>query len=115
MLDFLKVLKSNKVDTIFFLPGDSKNSIDIQTSEYAEPGEIIESSSLGEKWHIILFHCDEKGELINPDKFEAILSDPLEYISGLIPQDWFGILAKKTTTSSCFVEEMFAKLNEGVV
>jgi hypothetical protein len=46
------------------------------------------------------------------DKFEAILTSPLDYISMLIPDDWFGIVCRKTTTSDKFAKEAFDNIRE---
>jgi hypothetical protein len=54
----------------------------------------------------------ESGKLIDPEKFEAILLEPLEYISNMIKSDWYGIVARKTTTSQKFVDTIFDKLIE---
>jgi hypothetical protein len=110
MLEFLKELNIDEHDAIFFIPGPKKDSIQIEAATYKTPGEKIGGSQLGDAYHVILFREAEDGELINVDRFDAIFCDPLEYISGLIPQNWFGILAKKTTTSNTFVENTFDKL-----
>ena len=65
---------------------------------------------MGDEYHVILFKEQEDGELYDVDKFEAIFADPYEYISNLITQNWFGILAKHTTTSDAFVQKTFDKL-----
>jgi hypothetical protein len=44
--------------------------------------------------------------------FDAIFSDPLEYMSGLIPSGIFGIMARKTTTSNNFIQKTFDKLQK---
>jgi hypothetical protein len=38
--------------------------------------------------------------------------EPLEYISTLIKGDWYGIVARKTTTSQKFIDTIFDKLIE---
>jgi len=38
--------------------------------------------------------------------------DPYEYISNLLPQEWFGMVVRKTTTSGAFVQRIFDKLQE---
>jgi hypothetical protein len=39
-------------------------------------------------------------------------TEPLEYISRMIKCDFYGVVAKKTTTSSDFIQNMFDKLKE---
>jgi hypothetical protein len=112
MLDFLRELKNENFDIIHFISGDEKDTLDIRTNTYKESSESIETSSLGNKYHIILFRENEKGTVIDPDKFEAILLEPLEYISELIPQHWFGIIARKTEKSGKFIDNLFDKMME---
>ena len=112
MHEYLEVLKKESFDIIHFYNGDEEDSIEIVTRDYTDDREYIEESPLGKKYHILLFKEDEKGNLINPDKFEAILIEPLEYISGLIPQNWCGIIAKKTNTSGKYINDLFDKMTK---
>ena len=112
MLEFLQELKNENFDIIHFISGDEKDTLDVRTNLYIENNESIESTSLGKKYHIILFREDEKGMVINQDKFEAILLEPLEYISELIPQRWYGIIARKTKSSGKFIDNLFDKMME---
>jgi hypothetical protein len=110
MLDFLKPLKDEEYDAFFFLPGESDEQIHIELNHYKNPGEKIKGSEIGDWWHIVLFKEGEEGDITNLDNFEAILGCPLEYASTLIPNNWNGMIAKKTTTSDAFVEKLVAKL-----
>ena len=113
MLDFLKEYSKEEHDAIFFLPGDKKDEIHIESATYKNPGENVGGSAMGNAYHVILFKENETTEeLYNVDRFDAIFVDPYEYISGLIPQNWFGVIAKKTTTSLDFINKTFDKLNE---
>ena len=112
MLEFLQDLKNEDFDILHFISGDKKDTLDVRTNLYRENYDSIESNSLGKKYHIILFKEDEKGIIIDPDKFEAILLDPLEYISELIPQRWFGIIARKTEKSGKFIDNLFDNMME---
>ena len=111
MLDFLKEFSKENHDAIFFLPGDKKDQVTIEGVSYKNPGDAVGGSAMGGTYHVILFkECVKTEELDDVDKFEAIFIDPFEYISGLIPQNWFGIVAKKTTTSESFIQKTFDKL-----
>lgn len=112
MLDFLKEFSKDEHDAIFFLPGDKKDDLHIEGAVYKNPGEKIGGNSMGDEYHVILFKERDDGKLYDVDKFEAVFADPYEYISNLIPQQWFGILAKRTTTSEAFVKKTFDKLME---
>ena len=66
-----------------------------------------EYSDLGKKYHIILFQSHKtEDKYINFDSFEAILIDPLEYISELISTGFCGIIARKTTTSVKLIDKL---------
>lgn len=112
MLDFLVKSKNKEFDTIVFLSGDKEDTVQVQFNVYKDKGKNIGGSALGDTYHIILFKEDKNGNLINSDRFEAILICPLEYISSLIIQKWYGIIARKTTTSDSFVDQIFTKLME---
>ena len=110
MLNFLKEFNKDEHDAIFFLPGPKKDSVQIEGSTYKNPGEKIGGSAMGDSYHVILFKEADDGELVDIDQFEAIFIDPFEYMSELIPQNWFGIMAKRTNTSNNFIQNTFAKL-----
>ena len=113
MLDFLKEMKNEEYDAIFFIPGPKENSVHIEGSKYKNPGKKLNSSifGLGDSYHVIIFKEDENGDVDNLELFEAIFSEPIEYISNMIEMDWYGLVCKKTTTSSTFVNEVFDKMN----
>jgi hypothetical protein len=106
MLEYLENFKSEDYDSFTFLPAEEDNQLHFQCFSYKDPGIKLDGSELGDCYHIILFKEGEES-LIHLDKFEAILLDPLEYISQLIPSGWFGIVCRKTTTSGPFVQKTF--------
>lgn len=113
MLEYLKQLKDSNPDVIMFLPGEKDNSLVVMGQEYKNPGIKLDGSESGDCYHIILFKQDQETYDVKfLDKFEAILTSPLDYISMLIPDDWFGIICKKTTTSEKFAKEAFDNLQE---
>ena len=113
MLEFLKDIKNDNPDAILFLPGEKEHEVQVEGAAYLNPGDDVGGSLMGKSYDIILFKENYKEDKIyNVDKFEAILSEPFEYISSLIPQNWFGIIARKTTTSNNFVCSAFDKLKE---
>jgi hypothetical protein len=112
MLEFLRSISEQPYDTITFISGDKKDSLEVMANCYKDVGTKLNGSKLGDAFDIILFKEDMDGKLIEPEKFEAILMEPLEYISTLIRSDWYGIIARKTTTSQKFVDAIFDKLTE---
>jgi hypothetical protein len=111
MLEFLKEFSNDEHDAVFFLPGDKEDQIHIEVATYKNPGEKVGGSALGDAYHIILFKENKEG-VYDVDRFDAIFIKPFEYISNLIPQNWFGVLAKKTTTSEDFIQKTFDKISE---
>jgi len=113
MLDAMQEL--TEFDAIFFMPRDDDN-IHIQSNVYKNKGTPVESTVVGDKWHIILFQEDGENDeelfLKNFDTFEAIFSDPREYISSLIKCGWYGIVSRKTTTSNTFYQDALAKFRD---
>ena len=110
MLNLLEPIKNEKFDVMYFIAGDEEDSIEIQLRQFKEGEEFAESTTLGDYYQILLYKHDKNGTCILPDKFEAILIDPMEYVSGLIPQDWFGIIARKTKNSHKIIDNLFDKM-----
>jgi hypothetical protein len=111
MIDSLKQFKDDNFDSFLFMPTEEENQIHFQGSLYKNPGTKLDGSSIGDCYHIILFK-DDDGLVVKLDMFEAILMAPLEYISQLLPDEWFGVICKKTTTSEKYVQETFDNLKE---
>ena len=107
MLDYLQPLKNADVDVIMFFEGSQPNSIKVEGNQYSDRGEPLGGNSIGNLYHVILCRDHPTEDRYDQfDTFEAILSEPLEYISGLIPEGWYGVVAKKTTTSQPLYQRM---------
>ena len=109
MLEYLKQFDGDH-DVLFFIPHDEENKIHLEAKSFVEKGEKLNGSEMGDCYQIILFKIEEDGTPKNLELFEAILVKPIEYISTLIPQDWYGIICKKTTKSDDFVKSTFDNL-----
>ena len=110
MLDYLKEMSHKSFDIIYFLPGDNDDEMEIQLLDYVDAGEKLDVSPIGDSYHIITFKFEDDGEICSCDKFDAVLISPLEYASVLIPQGWYGIFMKKTTTSEYTAENLLDKI-----
>ena len=75
-------------------------------SKYNKKGENLGGSREGKSYDIILFRMGDEG-VLDLDKFEAILTEPRVYISRMIKDDWYGLVARKTTTSNTMVQDIF--------
>jgi hypothetical protein len=111
MLESLNKFKGKNFDVLYCVSTDNRG-VDVYGNYYEGEVTRLDESELGSNYHIILFKEDTKGQLYNADMFEAILIDPLEYLSGLLPQGWFGVFFKKTTASGTIVKVLFDKLTE---
>jgi hypothetical protein len=111
MLDFMKDL-SDPYDALFFLPHEeNENQVVVHTRKFLDAGEPLDKTEVGHSWHIVLFQTDEDGSAKDIDVFDAVLSEPREYVSGLIPMDIYGVVARKTTTSKIFLDDFVAKIS----
>jgi len=110
MLDYLKLI--DKFDMIFFVPDDEhEDAMTVRGEIYLEKGEDIDSTTIGPSWTIMLFKYNEE-KIQELDRFDAILSEPREYISTLILDDWYGIIARRTTKSEELINDLFDSLTK---
>ena len=110
MIEYLKPLKTLKWDMITFVPTDDEK-MTIQGSEYNDTNfEKINGSELGDSYHVILFRENEEGETTHEEKFEAILVEPLEYISRMIDGGWYGFVMRQTNKSGIFAADIYEEL-----
>ena len=115
MIESLKQIQIHKYDAISFVDSDEiEGAINIIGTHYDEPGKCQESYEMGNKYHIILYrdHETDPTRYDTFEMFEAILSDPIEYMSGLIKRGWYGTIAKKTTTSGKFIGEILDNIKK---
>ena len=96
-------------DAIFFVPHpEEDDQVKIEASKYKDPGEKLDGSSMGDMFDIILFRMNEEEDIIDLDRFEGILIEPRVYLSRMIKEDWYGMIARKTTTSKPMADRVFA-------
>ena len=112
MLDYLKKFENGDYHTFMFVPGEEEHQLEIQISELKDVGEKIGGRVLGDCYDVILFKETDEGDIEKLERFDAILSAPLEYMSMLIPLDFYGIICKKTTTSGTLMNGIFDKFQE---
>ena len=113
MLPFLEELREENFDILSFLPGEEEGEMNISGGTYLEKGQEI-MGSMGCIYHINIFK-ERKDSTIDFDTFEAVLADPLVYISHIIPAGFFGFISKKTTESEEFNKDIIKTLKESFV
>ena len=111
MLPFLYELKSETFDCLSFMPGVEEGDINLETGNYIEKGEEV-TGIMGNVYHINIFKETRDGYYF--DSFEAVLADPLEYISHIIPSGFFGFINKKTSTSNEFNQEIVSGMQKSL-
>lgn len=108
----IKEIFDDGVDGISFIPTKELN-VDIKGFKYTRKSKY-EKHKLGHVYHILLYQVDDDLNIVNPDRFEAILSDPYVYTSNLIECGFFGLITKKTKSSNKFVKTVFKSLIEQI-
>jgi hypothetical protein len=109
MLNLLRNVATD-YDAIFFTPHDKEDdAIEVRSVTYKEKGNEVGGTEMGHFYDIVLFRLSDEYDMTDLDKFSAILVDPRVYISRMIKDDWYGLVAKKTTTSDRFVKDVFDK------
>jgi hypothetical protein len=110
MSESWQVLRTKTFDGINFYRNED-GDLEIGSFQYKDPGEKLPGSSSGDLYDIIIFPEDPPKM---PEKFQAILISPIDYITNLIDNGFLGLVAKTTTTSSSFIDDAFEALSEKV-
>ena len=107
-----KKMKDAQCDAICFLPdSESAENIVMQGLTYKEKGDTIGSSVMGDSYDIITFR-GYNGEYFNKDHFDAILVCPYTYGDKLVNEGYYGVIAKRTTTSSDMVNLILQRIDD---
>jgi hypothetical protein len=108
MKEFLRPLKDKDYDGINFLRNEN-GDLEVSGFSYKIPSENIGKNEMGGYYDIIIF-SDDPPKM--PERFQAILTSPLHYISRMIDDGFLGIVAKVTETSEKFMSETFNTISE---
>lgn len=108
-------------DGFYFLPTESENDDDtlgmnlafFRFKDEMADANPIESSDMGDKYHIAFFKPDEEGYPKFDESFEAILSDPVVYINNLYGADIYGCVLRKTDKSEQWFEDYLDHATNG--
>jgi hypothetical protein len=107
MKDYLLPLKNRDFDGInFYLNEESE--LEVSAFDYKTPGEKVGGNEMGDYYDIIIFSPDPPKM---PERFQAILTSPLHYISRMIDDGFLGVVAKVTTTSDNFMQGIHKHLD----
>lgn len=108
----------DKYDGFYIVPGDDDDSMQLRFFNLkgeVELGEPIENTTLGNKYHVVLFRQKEAGDEIElNDCFEAIFADPVTYAKGLLGSNLYGTFLKKTENSADWFDDYLRKTVDSV-
>lgn len=99
-------LKINEFDGINFYRNDE--NIEVDSFQYTEPFVKLEGSSMGDLYDIIIF---PESPPKMPERFKAILISPIHYVERMVKDGFLGVVAKATTTSDEFMDEVEQHFN----
>jgi hypothetical protein len=105
-------------DGFYFLPGDEENELNLAYFQFKEEfgnAEPIETTPMGDKYHIAFFKRGEDGNPEFDDSFEAIFADPTVYIKGLIGAEVYGCVLRKTEKSQKWFDEYLNRAKKTVM
>lgn len=107
MNEYLHKLKISDPDGInFYL--DKNGDVEIDSFKYVDFGEKITGSPMGDMYDIIILNSSAT-EM--PERFFAILSEPVVYIERMIRDGFLGVVAKATTTSNHIMDIVFEEMS----
>lgn len=121
-------VSEEKYDGFYFFPDFDDYYSNLRLAFFSFKDEMkgakpIESSEMGDKFHLAFFKPDEEDIPQFEDSFEAILADPIVYINNMVGTGMSGCVLRKTEKSDeWFVDylnlvtsgEFKAKLRESV-
>jgi hypothetical protein len=108
MKEFLRQLNNTDFDGInFYLNEDG--DVEVSQFNYKTPGEKTGGTELGDFYDIIIIQ-NEPPKM--PERFQAILISPLEYISRMIDDGFCGVVSRVTTTSKEAVDYIMSAMEE---
>lgn len=109
MIDALSVIK--EYDMIFFTPAEEDDETQVLSATYKNPGEKVKPGLAGDIFHIVLFRLNEmesENLVTDLEHFEGVLIEPKTYVSRMIKDNWYGVVARKTSTSQTLIEDVVA-------
>jgi hypothetical protein len=108
MSESWQTLKTEPFDGINFYRNED-GDMEITSFLFKNPGEKMGGNQGGDLYDIIIFPEDPPKM---PEKFQAILISPLDYIENMIDNGFLGIVSRVTTTSAEFIDTTFNALCE---
>lgn len=104
-------MPKNEYDGFYILPSgddDDPDGINLAYFKFKDEmhlGDPIESSPLGDKYHVAFFRRDVNGDPMFDEEFEAIFADPSVYAKHLVGSKLYGCILRKTEKSATWWQE----------
>lgn len=108
MKEFLQELKDKDFDGINFYLNEEED-LEVTGFKLKDFGEKKTGSALGNMYDIIIVRSYPP-QL--PERFEAILTSPLHYISRMMEDGFLGVVVKATTTTDEFMHGIFIEMTK---
>ena len=104
-------------DGFWFLPNDDEG-LKLSFFTFGEDlagGTPIDSTDLGDTYHLAFFKEDDEGMPVFDDAFEAVLVHPETYIKNLNGAGLYGCVVRKTTKSGKWFEDYLTSVVGSVI
>jgi hypothetical protein len=104
-------------DGFYFLPPEKDDEVGFTYQFFRFKDEMknakpIETTPMGDKFHIVFFKRNEEGTAEFHDSFEAIFSCPLTYVNNLMGTKIYGCVCRKTDKSEKWFEEYLIRTSK---
>jgi hypothetical protein len=110
-MEGLEALRKGNYDVFMFTMNDD-GDLAIKAFEFNEPSEKLPGSSMGDLYDIIVTPQD-LSEM--PDRFQAILTSPVDYLNRMFDDGFFGVLCKATTKSDKIMSANYEAMCEAML
>jgi hypothetical protein len=106
-------------DGFYFVPTETKDESSYKLAFFTFKDEManakpIETSEMGDTFHIAFFKPDKNDLPVFDDSFEAILTDPIMYINNLVGTGMSGCILRKTEKSEVWFQDYLDYITGGV-
>jgi len=109
MKDIIREIIDDKgIDGICFNPMNDDGDVAFSGFKYDKKSKY-ELSSLGHRYHILVYKLCDDGFVVSLDLFEATLTDPTIYIDNIIKSGFYGVVFKKTKKSQKIAKDLYTK------
>ena len=87
---------------------EDEETVNISAFKLPDPGIKKEGSPMGDLYDIIIFNDVLENPSL-PERFEAILISPIDYVERMVKDGFLGVAVKSSTTSGKFMETVFTE------